>query len=176
MRLFIAVNFTDEINKTLMKAVGELRGKTISGNFTKEANLHLTLAFIGETERAQDIIKILDECEFRPFSITIGGNSDDGGCGCFKRYGGDIWWAGIQPNPALKAVAKRIAAMLTEAGFTLQEREFKPHVTLGREVNAQRRVTLEIPRQKMDVSRVSLMKSERTPSGIAYSEVYGREF
>ena len=48
MRLFIALNFNDTIVDTLTDLQDELRSCGATGNYTPRANLHLTLAFIGD--------------------------------------------------------------------------------------------------------------------------------
>lgn len=166
MRLFIAINFSDEIKKELLRGVRELREKSISGNFTRENNLHLTLAFIGETDRSSDIENIMREFEFRPFPLTIGG------CGVFKRFGGDIFWAGVRENPQLSAVVRRLSAALIDAGFDIDDRKFTPHITLGREVVTQSKVRIIIPDITMTADRISLMKSERINGKLTYTEIY----
>ena len=51
MRLFIAVRFTPEIKELLKAAAVRLKQQSVSGNFTDLENFHLTLAFIGESDR-----------------------------------------------------------------------------------------------------------------------------
>ena len=48
MRLFIALNFGKELLDAITGVQAEIRKLGIRGNYTKPANLHLTLAFIGE--------------------------------------------------------------------------------------------------------------------------------
>ena len=48
MRLFIAINLSSEIRDALMKVQDEMFDRGVRGNFTPEANMHLTLAFIGD--------------------------------------------------------------------------------------------------------------------------------
>ena len=48
MRLFTAILLDREIKNTLIRAQKELMTLGVTGNYTTEDNLHLTLAFIGE--------------------------------------------------------------------------------------------------------------------------------
>ena len=51
MRLFIAVNFSPNTLSGLIEARERLRKMCLGkGSFTQDANLHLTLAFLGEVE------------------------------------------------------------------------------------------------------------------------------
>lgn len=164
MRLFIAVSFSDEIKKLLLDAIEELKSKAACGNFTRRENLHLTLAFIGETNRTADIIRCIDSVSASSFTLTFGG------CGRF----GDLRWAGIKRSEELSALAENLQNALREDGFRIEKREFKPHVTLAREVMSDARITLTIPTANMDVRRISLMKSERVNGRLLYTEIYGR--
>ena len=49
MRLFAAIQFSPAVKAALLEAVAALRHQG-TGTFTRPENLHLTLAFIGETE------------------------------------------------------------------------------------------------------------------------------
>ena len=46
MRLFIAINFNEDVTDDLARLQAELRDCGAEGNFTRPENLHLTLAFI----------------------------------------------------------------------------------------------------------------------------------
>lgn len=93
MRLFIAINFEEEVKNQLCEAIEQLRESSLQGNFTGRENLHLTLVFIGETQRADDIKHAMDAVRAEPFVLKIGG------LGLFKRQGGDLYWMGVEQNP-----------------------------------------------------------------------------
>ncbi len=165
MRLFIAINFSDNILKLLLGVMDELKTKAVSGNYTKPENLHLTLAFIGETGRVSDIKRCIDSININPFSLSVGG---------FGRFG-NILWVGVNKNAELSALAKDLQKALIENGFKLDTREFKPHITLVREAVSDSPVRLDLPTAEMTVDRVSLMKSERINGRLTYTEVYDKK-
>ena len=121
MRLFIAICFSDNTRKRLCDAVEALRGQG-QGRFSPAENLHLTLAFLGETEDAASAAYALSQVRFPNFSIR------------FESIGqfGDLYWAGIRPNTKLNALQSQLIGHLKAVGFTLEEREFIPHITLAR--------------------------------------------
>ncbi len=164
MRLFIAINFSDEIKSMLLDATETLKSQVLCGNFTRRENLHLTLAFIGETNRTTDVINCIDSVPASPFTLTFGGSG---------RFG-DIWWAGIKRSGELAALAENLQNALCGSGFSIEKREFRPHVTLARELKSDGRITLYIPPAVMTVNRISLMKSERVHGRLLYTEIYGR--
>ena len=48
-RIFIAIRFDDELKKTLVALQQTLKAKGVAGNYCSYGNLHMTLAFIGES-------------------------------------------------------------------------------------------------------------------------------
>lgn len=170
MRLFVALLLSDEVTDTLYQTMQSLRKHTIAGRFSRRENLHLTLAFIGETNRISQAKQALSQLRAEPFSISLSG------LGRFCRDGGDILWAGLDKNPALKALAQQVQYNLKQVGFVLQERPFAAHLTLGREVTLEEGFDLRafgrtLPKVSMEIGRVSLMKSERINGKLTYTEI-----
>jgi 2'-5' RNA ligase len=171
MRLFIAINFSEEIKNRLFDAIGELKRNSLRGNFTNRDNLHLTLVFIGETMEADKIITAINEVKAEPFLLRIGG------LGKFRRDGGDIYWVGVEKSGELLQIYNQLYSELTEAGFRLEAREYKPHLTLGREVVPAEgfdRISFDktVGTMEMRVPAISLMKSERISGKLVYTEIY----
>ena len=67
MRLFVAVNFTEEFKNTIIEYRNKLREfkDDLHINWTTDENLHLTLAFIGEYKDADKVKAALDTVESR---------------------------------------------------------------------------------------------------------------
>ena len=163
MRLFIAIRFSRPVLETLKRAQGELRRQGAEGNFSREENLHLTLAFLGETEDAAGARAAMAEAcgEGGPFSLTVSG---------MGRFG-DLWWAGIAKNRRLEELERSLRAALTARGFALEKRDFRPHVTLARQVKSPRPLRLTVPERTMTVRGISLMRSERKEGKLVYTEL-----
>ena len=164
MRLFIAILFDRAVLDSLTGFQKELRKIGAVGNYTKEDNLHLTLAFIGEYTEYQSVMEAMKQVSFRPFEISIDG------MGCF----GDILWAGIDADNELTLTVQRLRQALKDAEIPYDRKKFTPHVTLVRKVRykTDQRIPLERLRQeKMIVKRLSLMKSERGENGMVYTEI-----
>lgn len=163
MRLFIAIRFSRPVLETLKQAQGELRRQGAEGNFSREENLHLTLAFLGETEDAAGARAAMAEAcaEGRPFSLTVAG------AGRF----GDLWWAGIANSSRLEELERALRAALTARGFVPEKRAFRPHVTLARQVKSSRLLRMAVPERTMTVKGISLMRSERKEGKIIYTEL-----
>jgi 2'-5' RNA ligase len=173
MRLFIAINFEEIIKNRLCEAIEQLRESSLQGNFTGRENLHLTLVFIGETQRADEIKRAMDAVHTEPFELKIGG------LGLFKRQGGDLYWMGVEQRPALTAVYSRLYEELSRSGFRLEDRPYKPHLTLAREVvlrDGFDRDTFDkaFPKMIVQVEKISLMKSERVGGRLVYTDIYDK--
>jgi len=172
MRLFIAVNFEDAFKLRLSRLIEELRKNTLRGNFSRISNLHVTLAFIGETDRREDAESALAAVEFSRFDISFDRLSR------FRREGGDICWLGVRDDRELKALARAVSGELKQRGFRLEDREFKAHLTLGREVAFKSSFEpsgFVLPKNlSSGVDRISLMKSERVKGLLTYTELSSR--
>ena len=177
MRLFIAICFEDNVKDALKNLSVSLSEMSLHGNFTRRENFHLTLHFIGETSRVSAIKQAMDCVNFTPFKL------DADKCGKFRRDGGDIWWVGIGENPSLKRLYADLCKCLIKQGFKADTRDFKPHLTIGREVT----VDDSFDNSKLDVrkvpefsvNKICLMKSERINGKLTYTciyEKYGEDF
>lgn len=90
------------------------------------ANLHLTLAFIGDLDagRAQQVAARLRALEPASFVWTIDR---------VDRFAGPrVAWAGGPAPAALSALVHRVEALLDAAGVPFDHRPYQPHVTLLR--------------------------------------------
>ena len=160
MRLFAAISLSPAVCDSLEEQIAVLRSQG-SGTFTRPENLHLTLAFIGEADRVEEAASALRRA-------AVGGSFPMvvEGLGCFD----DLWWAGIRENPALERLALNVQACLREAGFSIEERPWSPHITLVRRWHGEQPQT-DISPVSMRVQAVSLMKSERLDGKLIYTEI-----
>ena len=164
MRLFIAIRLSDEIKSGLAEIQSFLRNRGVSGNFTKLENLHLTLAFIGEYADPEGVLDAMRGVPFEPFSIWLDG---------FGSFG-DLYWCGIEEQEALSAYVKRLRRALAENGIPFDRKKFSPHITLIRKASFDKNrgfPGVTVPDASMEADRVSLMRSDRTKSGMVCTEI-----
>ena len=163
MRLFVAVRFSPAVRSALLDGISALRRQG-KGTFTRPENLHLTLAFIGETANAALAKEVLEQLHTtKPFSMTVGG------LGHFD----DLWWTGIRENRELEALALSVQSALRQAGFAIEKRRWRPHVTLVRRWQGPR-PTATVRETAMTVDRICLMESLRVDGRLVYKELYSR--
>ena len=164
MRLFVAIQLSDGIRAGLSAVQTHLRDHGVRGNYTRIENLHLTLAFIGEYSDPDFALEVIRSVPFTPFPLRIEG---------FGSFG-DLYWCGIGANDSLLSYVKRLRRALAKNDIPFDRKKFSPHITLIRRAEFDKRrgfPGVTIPDMSMQVSGVSLMRSDRTKSGMVYTEV-----
>jgi len=176
IRLFIAINFNEEIKDAVYDVLKSFKAYCEKGSFTYRENLHLTVVFIGEIPfyRVDAIKAVMDRIIGEPFTITMKG------VGCFRRSGGDIYWIGIEKSPDLVGIYTQLYEGLTKMGFDIEKREYKPHLTLARRVIVKNSFDITQFSKSfspiiMAVDNIALMKSERIDGKLVYTQIYRKD-
>ena len=164
MRLFIAIQFSEEIVNALLGVQSEMKALDVRGRYSPQENLHLTLAFIGEYGNPDAVMDALNAVPFEPFPLRL------------DRLGnfGDLYWAGIADNPQLSAFVKRLRRALADRNIPFDRKRFSPHITLVRKAEYYGETPLppvHAPEGEMEVNGVVLMRSDRGKHGMIYTEV-----
>ena len=160
MRLFVAIQLSDEMKKTLTQTLHDLKKKGVSGSYVPLQNLHLTLAFIGETDNPGAVKDALKGVSVKPFRLTL---SEMGSFG-------DLLWIGVKGNQGLSSAAKSVRDALDAAGIAYDRKKFTPHITIIRKVSGSWKQSAS-PKGEMMVKKISLMKSTMKDGRPAYTEV-----
>ncbi len=125
-RLFVAVPLPDPVRDELSGLAEPLRGVS----WTRPAQLHLTLRFIGEVPAGmiERIEERLASIRVESFIIPVEG------VGAFPPKGPPrVIWAGVGlGHPHLFQLRQRMDDALLAAGIDLDVRSFQPHITLAR--------------------------------------------
>ena len=161
MRVFIAIRFSQAFKEPIFEAQDALRDNGVRGNFTLPENLHLTLAFIGETDRVDDIKAAVKEVVFEPFEIKTGR------LGCFNGRS-KVIWLGIDGEKKLKAITAELRKNLDIRGIDYAKGRFQPHITLVRQPS-DKPSDIDIESASMTVKEISVMKSERISGRLVYT-------
>ena len=122
-RLFVALSLPEIV----ADALSTLQYGVDGARWRPEENFHLTLAFIGEADRhgfnaAVDALSAIDA---PAFELRLSG------VGVFGDKKPHALWAGAEPSPELLHLQVKVETALRRAGFNLEKRKFKPHVTLA---------------------------------------------
>lgn len=162
MRLFIAIQLNEEMKDALIDLQNQMYENGVRGNYTSEENLHLTLAFIGEYPDPDAVLDAMQTVSFTSFPLVLNG------LGNF----GNLWWAGLEDSPAIKAVVRRLRRALAEHEFPFDKKNFRPHITLLRKASLKNGAAfVDIKNTEMFVDKISLMRSDRGKHGMIYTEI-----
>jgi 2'-5' RNA ligase len=130
VRLFIAIEMSDEIRRKLESFLDELRGIAPQVKWVRAANLHVTLKFLGHTDAARisQMVNALQSIRSsRPVSLEFRG------LGFFPNEKRPrVFWAGMTSSTNLSGLATDIDHAMHQCGFPLEARPFTPHLTLAR--------------------------------------------
>ena len=110
MRLFIAIPLSTEMQKALVACMHDLKKQGVEGNYVPAANLHMTLAFIGEYDDPKKVRQVLEKVPLPGFRLTL---SEKGNFG-------NLLWAGVKGNQKLSAYVKELRAALKEEGIPFE--------------------------------------------------------
>ncbi len=125
MRLFLALVPPPAVRQRLLSRMHGLAG----ARWQSDAQLHVTLRFIGEADRhaTEALLLALGRERFARADSRLDGY------GCFeKRSRVDQLWAGLTPRDPLAALHARLDRLCVGCGFEPEGRKYVPHVTLAR--------------------------------------------
>lgn len=170
-RLFVAVNFPLEVTEKLYSCAQYLKTHSKNANPSRKENLHLTLAFIGETNNIRGATSALKDIICAPFDMTIEGYSE------FSSREGSICFAKARECRELSELAKSVRENLTQRGFQIDTKTFKPHITLCRQFVPSESFSKEeiqelISTQTISVKELSLMRSDRINGKLTYTQIH----
>ena len=178
MRLFIAAPISEEVRRGVAALIEELRAAGADYKWTGPENLHVTLAFLGETPETElpNIEKALRAAVAgqKPFDMVFSG------LGAFSSLKNPrIIWIGL--SAGADSLIK-LARALIQSGIKPKEekREFSPHLTLGRMRSLKNLAGLKTELGKgfqgrewrCGVDRLILYRSRPSPQGSKYEELF----
>ena len=145
MRVFLSIRLTQKMRNALENVIRDMKRSGAKGNYSLPCNMHITLAFLGEVPGVEGIE----------------------GFGHF----GELYWVGLAEQPLLEQLVKNIRRVLDDNGIAYDRKKFRAHITVARRVQAAYPIRVRIPRESMEVTAFSLMKSERINGKIKYTEI-----
>lgn len=187
IRAFIAIELPETIRQQLDAIEGQIQAK--AGDSARRAvrwvpagNMHLTLKFLGEvsTNNVNVLAGMLqrEAARHHAFEFTIGG------LGAFPNPRRPrVIWVGAEIPANLASLQRNVEAETRALGYPAEERDFSPHLTLGRisqnarpeEVNQVARALGEVKvgeLGKVQVESVQLFRSDLHPNGAIYTSLF----
>jgi 2'-5' RNA ligase len=176
LRCFIAIDIPEQIRSGIGDLIAFFKKHNADVKWVVHENLHLTLKFLGKTP--EDLIPRIGELlsgivlSYKTFCIKIYG------VGVFpNRKYPRVIWVGIEDSDFLKNLQRDIEYAMASLGYQKEEREFHPHLTLGR-VRSQKGIAhiiyeLDTLQSKdfgsVEIRNIKLMRSDLKPTGAQYS-------
>ncbi len=173
MRLFFAI----ELPRDVQAILGRLRPNYDNRDYrwVDPSLLHLTLAFLGEQpEERLNVLKQIGSSaavESRTARLHLGEAGSFG-----SRRAPRVLWADLAGDlEALLSLQTRLEAGLRQADFPVEERAFRPHITLGRRRETAHGgapqgwpPTLEAGDGAFTMDKLTLFQSRLSPRGPTY--------
>jgi 2'-5' RNA ligase len=184
LRAFIAIELPGHVCDAIQKQTTRLR-QTLGNDLIRwvpTQNMHLTLKFLGDTSTAYlDFLKQLlaREADSHPqFDLQLGG------LGAFPTSRRPrLLWVGIHAPTNLASLQRGIEAGASRLGYEQEERDFSPHLTIGRVRQNASPLDLQKVRTALDtiqlgnigiarVDSIHLFKSDLQPGGSIYTKLF----
>ncbi len=128
MRLFVAVTPSAAALDEIATAIDRVRSLAPDLRWTSAAQWHLTLAFLGDVnaDRLPELSTRLQRAASRHQPIRLA-------FGAAGKFDGRVRWLSVQGDrPALAALAGSAAAAARRSGIPIEDRRYRPHLTLAR--------------------------------------------
>lgn len=130
MRLFVAMDLSEEVRAALTQFCEKLRGDFPSARWVRTEGIHVTLKFIDE----------MNEDRVAAIESALAAVKSSGPVEMKFRSTGffpdarrpRVFWVGIEGSPNLEEIAALVETQLEPLGIARESREFKPHLTLAR--------------------------------------------
>lgn len=170
MRLFAGIDINDEIRRNLTTYVERLRPLAPGTKWVRPETLHVTLKYIGETQKLAEISSALAQVHGNIFSLRFHG------VGFFTPSWPRVFWAGVEAPPELSQLATLIDHKLLSLGVRQEDHEFSPHLTLARTGSGSPKGT-KVDRSKptMEVIRDKVLASPEL-ANLDFGTMHAKEF
>lgn len=185
-RLFVAIELGAEARQAVRLAQAAARRAGFSARWVDPANAHLTLEFLGDTDREQIEslgaalgAVVAKRAAFALQTTVIGGFPNL----CYP----SVLWLGLGGAlDQLAALQQSVEAALVAQGFPAEVRPFRPHLTLGRlprgtALPASTSVAALAASDNfagavLTIRGIQLVRSELSPSGARYTTLHDLSF
>jgi RNA 2',3'-cyclic 3'-phosphodiesterase len=178
-RLFLAIDINP--GTSLLDAYDDIRHtlRMEKINWVRKDQMHLTLAFLGDTEDEiiPDLITGIETVikDHHSFKLTLAG------LGVFRNiHDPRVLWTGCESENEFQLIKTETDKILSSLSFEVDDRPFSPHLTLGR-IKSMRHlnhlaqligVYKDTVFQSENVRKIILYESKLTPEGPEYSPVH----
>ena len=127
MRLFIALDIDPDIRERIAAFRDQMRVFAPDVRWVGPETFHVTLQFLGETKKLDDVSRALQDVKCAPIYLSFRGS------GFFPNSKAPrVFWVGIEGDEHLQRLATEVADATRPLGFETDATSFMPHLTLAR--------------------------------------------
>ncbi len=127
MRLFVALDIDAEIRRRITEFRDQMQSLAPDVRWVGPETFHITLQFLGESKKADDIGQALRTVKGPPVGLSF---RDTGFFPTAKAP--RVFWVGIEADEQLQLLVAAIREALGPLGFESEAGQYKPHLTLAR--------------------------------------------
>ncbi len=132
MRIFIAIDTPESIKQEIETIQQKLKSAGADVRWESQNKFHITIKFLGDTkeELLPKIYEIIKNISTKIYTFPLIYRN----LGCFpnKRQPRVIWIGCEDVTSSLTKLKMELDVNLKSLGFEIEDREFHPHITLGR--------------------------------------------
>jgi len=178
IRTFLALPLPRGIRRYLSELCIPIMDSRDKINWVKPANIHITLAFLGDTEE-----KLLEEQGQRiqelvaaatPFELEL----DETGVFPHANDPKILWTGAIPFSNDLTNLRNDLNIILSQMGYRVDNRSFQPHITLGRVKSISRKssfihdfLVTDVRATQFTIDSITWFKSTLTQVGAEYEAI-----
>jgi 2'-5' RNA ligase len=184
LRSFIAIEIPSGIQSAIARGVDSLKNSLPKSliRWVAPENVHLTLKFLGDVSptNLQHLAEVLkgEAASLETFFLSVGG------IGAFPNARrARVIWIGLENPPALQELQRGLEAATAKLGYSVDDRPFSPHVTLGRVGQNVSSADSQLIRSKLEATRLGILgtvrvdevhifKSDLRPGGSVYTHIF----
>jgi|SRR5271166_3456514 len=127
MRLFVALDIDAAIRNQIAEFRNQMRQLAPDVRWVGPETFHVTLQFLGETKKLDEIQRALGQVQGSPVAIAFRN------AGFFPNPKSPrVFWVGIEADEHLQELVSSMARALQPLGFERDTGPFQPHLTLAR--------------------------------------------
>jgi len=168
MRLFVALDIDAGIRERIAAFRDELRPYAPNARWVGSETFHITLQFLGETEKLQEIKSALQTVQGAPVQLAFRN------AGFFPSPKAPrVFWVGIEGDANLQPLVSCVGRALAPLGFESESRPFQPHLTLARTGSGRPQ---RIPGERVAPVWRALQDKLQTLAALEFGTMTAREF